>query len=63
MMKYLVVALILSGCIQVEKRGYVLRSMSVNAAPKSVGLTWTFDNVYLPQTSGDCIGIDVCTVE
>lgn len=30
---------------------------------KSVGLMWTFDNVYLPQTSGDCIGIDVCTVE
>ncbi len=61
-MRVLILALALSGCIEVERKGYVLRSMSVNAAPRSVGLTWTFDNVYLPQTGGDCIGIEVCTV-
>jgi hypothetical protein len=62
-MRLLAIALLLSGCIEIERKGYVLRSMSVNAAPRSVGLTWTFDNVNLPETGGDCIGIDVCTVE
>lgn len=41
--------------------GYVMRSISANAARGSVGITVTFDNVYLPQTGGNCIGIEVCT--
>lgn len=61
-MRVLALALALSGSIEVERKGYVLRSMSVNAAPRSVGLTWTFDNIHLPQTVGGCIGIEVCTV-
>jgi hypothetical protein len=60
MMRWLTLALALSGCIEVERKGYVLRSMSVNAAPRSVGLTWTFDSKVLPQSYG-CV--DVCTVE
>ena len=63
LMRVLVLALALSGCIEVERKGYILRSVSVNAAPRSVGLTWTFDNLRLPQQGGDCIGIEVCTVE
>ena len=61
-MRVLALALALSGCIEVERKGYVLRSMSINAAPRSVGLTWTFDSTVLPQAGGDCIGIEVCTV-
>lgn len=61
-MRALVLALALSGCIEVERKGYVLRSMSVNAAPRQIGLTWTFDSLALPKTGGDCIGIEVCTI-
>lgn len=64
MTRAMLLALALSGCIEVERKGYILRSMSVDAAPRSVGLTWTFDNVALPvQGGGTCIGIEVCTVE
>lgn len=57
----LLIALTLSGCIEVERKGYVLRSVSVNAAPRSIGMTWTFDNYGLPQNDGGCL--QVCAVE
>lgn len=62
-MRVLILTLALSGCIEIERKGYVLRSMSVNAAPRSVGVTWTFDSLVLPSTGGNCIGIEVCTIE
>ena len=59
--------LTLSGCgMEIEKRGYVVRSISLDAAPMMISGTVTFDNVYLPEnSSGTCIGIEVCndTVE
>jgi hypothetical protein len=60
-MRAVILAIALSGCIEVERKGYVLRSMSLNAAPRSVGLTWTFDNYTLPQSGGSCVGVNVCT--
>ena len=36
-MRLLAIALLLSGCIEIERKGYVLRSMADNAAPRSVG--------------------------
>jgi hypothetical protein len=61
MMRWFPIILALSGCIEVERKGYILRSVSVNAAPRSVGLTWTFDNYTLPQSGGSCVGVNVCT--
>ena len=54
--------LTLSGCgMEIEKRGYVVRSISLDAAPMMISGTVTFDNVYLPEnSSGTCIGIEVC---
>lgn len=63
----LTLALALSGCgFEVEKRGYVIRSVSVDAAPGMISGTVVFDNVLLPVNSGGtCIGVEVCneTVE
>jgi hypothetical protein len=61
MTRAMLLALALSGCIEVERKGYILRSMSVDAAPRSIGMTWTFDNYTLPEQGGTCIGIEVCT--
>ena len=62
-----ILALSLSECgMEIEKRGYVVRSISLDAAPMMISGTVTFDNVYLPEnSSGTCIGIEVCndTVE
>ena len=54
--------LALSGCgFEVEKRGYVVRSISVDAAPGMISGTVVFDNVLLPVNSGGtCIGVEVC---
>ncbi|NMD21427.1 MAG: hypothetical protein GYA76_14425 [Verrucomicrobia bacterium] len=54
----LLVPLLLCGCIS---DGYVMRSVGVNAAPGSVGVTLTFDNIYLPQTGGTCV--EVCVAD
>ena len=50
--------LLLCGCIS---DGYVMRSVGVNAAPGSVGVTLTFDNIYLPQTGSTCV--EVCVAD
>lgn len=58
--------LALSGCgFEVEKRGYVIRSVSVDAAPGMISGTVVFDNIYLPEAGSTCIGVEVCneTVE
>lgn len=54
-------SLALSGCIEVQRTGYVLRSVSANASPGSIGMTWTFDNHSLPASASGCL--QVCTVE
>ncbi len=61
-MRWLLILLALSGCV---REGYVLRSLSVDASPRSVGFTVTFDNQQLPEYGTNCIGIEVCneTVE
>jgi hypothetical protein len=57
----LTLALALSGCgFEVEKRGYVIRSVSVDAAPGMISGTVVFDNYLLPESSG-CL--DVCVIE
>lgn len=56
----LALALALSGCgFEIEKRGYVVRSVSVDAAPGLISATVTFDNVILPE-SGGCL--EICAV-
>jgi hypothetical protein len=58
--------LALSGCgFEVEKRGYVIRSVSVDAAPGMISATLTLDNRYWPEAGNSCIGVEVCneTVE
>ena len=53
-------ALALSGCgFEIERRGYVVRSVSVDAAPGMISATVTFDNVLLPETGG-CL--EICAV-
>ena len=53
--------LALSGCgFEVEKRGYVIRSVSVDAAPGMISATLTLDNRYWPEAGNTCIGVEVC---
>lgn len=57
----LTLALALSGCgFEVEKRGYVIRSVSVDAAPGMISATLTLDNRYWPEAGNTCIGVEVC---
>jgi hypothetical protein len=55
---FILAPLLLCACVP---DGYVLRSAAVNAAPGSVGVTLTFDNIYLPQTGGTCV--EVCVAD
>lgn len=57
-MRILLSVMLLSGCVS---DGYVLRSMSIDAQPRSIGMTWTFDNIHLPQQSDSCY--NVCVME
>lgn len=50
--------LLLCACIS---DGYVMRSVSVDAAPRAVGFTITFDNIHLPEMGDDCL--DLCVSE
>ena len=57
----LALALILSGCgFEVEKRGYIVRSISLDAAPGMISATLTLDNRYFPEAGNTCIGVEVC---
>ena len=60
-MRPIILALALSGCgFEVEKRGNVVRSVSVVAAPGAISATVYFDNVYLPERGGGCV--EVCAI-
>ena len=60
-MRFLLLALALSGCgMEIEKGGYYVRSISVDAAPGLISATITFDNKYLPEQGGGCF--EVCAV-
>lgn len=57
----LCLALTLSGCgFEIEKRGYVVRSVSLDAAPGMISATLTLDNRYFPEAGNTCIGVEVC---
>jgi hypothetical protein len=70
-MRWILLAVCLSGCgaklppVQERKpvfveSGYVLRSFSVDVAPRSIGATWTFDSTILPSSGVQCVGVSVC---
>lgn len=57
--------LALSGCgelmpIEIERNGYVIRQISVDAAPGMISATLTLDNRYWPEAGNTCIGVEVC---
>lgn len=57
----LALILALSGCgFEIEKRGYVVRQVSVDAAPGMISATLVLDNKYYPESGASCIGIEVC---